>query len=92
MNLKELLGESYREDMTLAEVEEALKGKKLADLSTGNYVDKKKYEDLASKSQEKDAKIKELESKAPETITPENYDNDMQELATLRAEKKNNDF
>lgn len=92
MNLKELLGESYREDMTLAEVDEALANKKLADLSKGEYVAKKKYDDIVAKMEEKDAKIIELESKAPETITPENYDNDMQELASLREEKKTNEF
>ena len=34
MNLKELLGDAYREDMTLEEVEEALKDLNLADPST----------------------------------------------------------
>jgi hypothetical protein len=33
--LKELLGNAYREDMTLAEVEEATKAMNLADLSGG---------------------------------------------------------
>ena len=92
MSLKELLGEVYREDMTLQEIEEVLKDKKLVDLSKGEYVAKKKYDDLAAKVSEKDAKINELESKAPETITPENYENDMQELASLREEKKTNEF
>lgn len=92
MSLKELLGEVYREDMTLQEIEEVLKDKKLVDLSKGEYVAKKKYDDLAAKVSEKDAKISELESKAPETITPENYENDMQELASLREEKKTNEF
>lgn len=44
MNLKDLLGESFKEDMTFADIETALAGMKLADLSTGNYVDKNKYE------------------------------------------------
>lgn len=92
MSLKELLGEVYREDMTLQEIEEVLKDKKLVDLSKGEYVAKKKYDDLAAKVSEKDAKISELESKAPETITPENYENDMQELNALREEKKTNEF
>jgi hypothetical protein len=92
MSLKELLGEVYREDITLQEIEEVLKDKKLVDLSKGEYVAKKKYDDLAAKVSEKDAKISELESKAPETITPENYENDMQELASLREEKKTNEF
>lgn len=92
MSLKELLGEVYREDMTLQEIEEVLKDKKLVDLSKGEYVAKKKYDDLAAKVSEKDAKISELESKAPETVTPENYETDMQELNALREEKKTNEF
>lgn len=41
--LQEMLGESYKEDMTLEEVANFFEGKKFADLSTGNYVDKNKY-------------------------------------------------
>ena len=43
--LRELLGESYKEGMTLAEAEKALEGKRLVDLFTGEYVSKAKYED-----------------------------------------------
>ena len=99
MTLKELLGEAYREDMTFAEIESALAGKKLTDLSTGEYVSKKKYDDevvkrtaLETSIQEKDNKIAELENRAPQVVNPENYDNDMQELATLRNEKKANEY
>lgn len=41
--LKALLGESYKEGMTIEEIGNFFKGKKFADLSTGNYVDKNKY-------------------------------------------------
>ena len=41
--LQALLGDSYKEGMTIEEVGEFFKGKKFADLSTGNYVDKNKY-------------------------------------------------
>lgn len=43
MNLEELLGEAYKEDMSLTDIKNALAGKKLVDLSTGQYVDKSKY-------------------------------------------------
>lgn len=92
MTIKELLGDAYREDMTLAEIESALAGKKLADLSTGEYVAKKKYDDEVAKRTTLEAKVTELENKAPEVVNPENYDNDMQELATLRNEKKANEY
>lgn len=53
MNLKEILGEAYHEGMTYEEVATALSGMKLADLSTGAYVDKNKYEaDVKAKDTE----------------------------------------
>jgi hypothetical protein len=42
-SLKELLGETYKEGMTFAEIETALNGKKLVDLSDGQYVSVGKY-------------------------------------------------
>ena len=42
-SIKELLGEDYRDDMTVAEIEAALASKKFADLSTGQYVALGKY-------------------------------------------------
>lgn len=52
--LKDILGEAYREDMTLADIESALSDKKLADLSSGEYVSKGKlmdYETRAKKAE-----------------------------------------
>lgn len=43
-NIRELLGDAYKEGMTFAEVESALDGKDLVDLSTGKYVSKSKYD------------------------------------------------
>lgn len=43
-NLKGMLGEAYHDDMTAEEVNNFFAGKNFADLSTGNYVDKNKYE------------------------------------------------
>ena len=40
---KELLGDAYKEGMTLEEIESALNGKNLADLSSGQYVSVGKY-------------------------------------------------
>jgi hypothetical protein len=42
--IRELLGDAYKDDMTFAEVESALNGKNLVDLSTGMYVSKSKYD------------------------------------------------
>lgn len=41
--LKEILGDAYKSDMTLADIESALNGKNLADLSGGQYVSVGKY-------------------------------------------------
>lgn len=45
-NLKELLGESYKDGMSLTEVDEALSSKKIVDLASGQYVSKDKYKSL----------------------------------------------
>ena len=45
-NLKELLGDKYKEGMTVDEAEQALANIKLADISAGAYVSKDKYLDI----------------------------------------------
>ncbi len=60
--LKALLGDAYKENMTLEEVGEFFKGKKFADLSTGKYVDKDKYDtqvnNLTKQLNEKQSELK----------------------------------
>ena len=62
MNLKEVLGDAYKEGMTFDEVANFFEGKKFADLSTGNYVDKNKYESevstLKNQLSQKDTELK----------------------------------
>ena len=43
-NLKDMMGDAYKEDMTAEDVNNFFAGKKFTDLSTGLYVDKNKYE------------------------------------------------
>ena len=43
-NLKGLLGEAYHDGITAEEVNSFFAGKNFADLSTGQYVDKNKYD------------------------------------------------
>ena len=70
--LKALLGDAYKDGMTLEEVNNALKGKKLADLSTGKYVDKDKFDTqinslnakLSEREQELNAKLTDEEKNA----------------------------
>ncbi len=47
--LKDILGEAYRDDMTLADVESAIATMKLADLSSGDYVSKGKLTDYETR-------------------------------------------
>lgn len=64
MNLQEMLGDAFHEDMSLDEINTALSGKKFADLSTGNYVDAHKYQaDLEAKTNELTNVRKQLDAK-----------------------------
>lgn len=73
--LQALLGDSYKEGMTIEEIGEFFKGKKFADLSTGNYVDKNKYTNeintlnsqLSQTKQELNAKLSDDEKKAKDS-------------------------
>lgn len=70
-DLKELLGDAFREDMTLADIEAALSDKKLADLSTGKYTNAEKYAAAEKKAKEAEEKAKELEKKLKDKMTEE---------------------
>lgn len=62
--LQALLGDSYKDGMSIEEINTALKGKKFADLSTGAYVDKNKYDaDIKAKDETIKQKAQELASK-----------------------------
>lgn len=75
--LKELLGNAYRADMTLAEIEEATKAMNLADLSGGGYVSLGKYNALV---QERD----DYKTKYTDTLT----EAQKAEQAALEREKE----
>lgn len=73
-NIKNLLGDAYKEGMTLEEVDSALSNKKLVDLATGDYVAKGKYDNLESKYkalQSEHEQVKE-QTKDYETLKAEN--------------------
>lgn len=46
--LRQLMGDSFKEGMTLEDVSTFLKGKNFKDLSTGNYVDKNKFDNTVN--------------------------------------------
>lgn len=70
--LQALMGDAYKEGMTVEEIGKFFEGKKFGDLSTGNYVDKSKYENqvnsltakLSEKEQELNAKLTDEEKAA----------------------------
>ncbi len=57
--LRELLGDNYREDMTLEEVNSAIENMKLADLKTGNYVSVEKANGFEKRAKEAERKLAE---------------------------------
>ena len=75
--LKDILGEAYRDDMTLADIESAIATMKLADLSSGEYVSKGKlmdYETRAKKAEKALAeKLTEEEKAQIELAKKEEY-------------------
>lgn len=70
--LKALMGDAYKEGMTIDDVNAFFKGKKFADLSTGKYVDKDKFDTqvnslnakLSEQEQELNAKLTDAEKNA----------------------------
>lgn len=79
MNIQEMLGEAFREGMTIDEINTALSGKKFADLSTGQYVDKNKYNaDL----QAKDAELTKTKSELTARLT-----DDEKAAANIKAQE-----
>lgn len=63
--LKKLLGDKYKDDMTVEEIQEALKGMELVDKSTlPKSVDKATFDKTASDLAAANKKLKELESKS----------------------------
>ena len=57
--LRELLGENYREGMTLDEIDTAIAGMKLADLKSGNYVSIEKANGFEKRAKEAEKKLAE---------------------------------
>ena len=93
MNLQELLGADYVEGMSIDAINNALSTKKFADLSTGQYVDKNKYNTeinnlktaLANKDAELQGKLTDAEKEQNEKIAK---DNKIQELENLIKQQK----
>lgn len=58
-NIQSFMGTAYHDGITVEEIDSFLEGKKYADLSTGNYVAKDKYENLQLKLNESNENLKE---------------------------------
>ena len=87
-NLKDMMGDAYKADMTAEDVNNFFAGKKFTDLSTGLYVDKNKYErdvqslqaTIAEKQNALNAKLTDDEKAQQEKL---NKDKEIQRLTEL---------
>lgn len=62
--LQKLMGDSYKEGLTVEDITNFMKGKKFADLSQGSYVDINKYnDDVKDLKEQLDEKEKDLKAK-----------------------------
>lgn len=75
--LKDILGESYKDDMTLADIESVISSMKLVDLSNGEYVSKGKLTDYETRMKKAEKalqdKLTEEEKKQLEIEEREKY-------------------
>ena len=88
MDLKEMLGDAYKDGMTFDEINNFFADKKFADLSTGNYVDKNKYESEVKTLQEQlSAKDTELKNRLSEderaSLAQQEKDNEIERLKQM---------
>lgn len=91
MNLKEVLGDAYKDGMTFEEISNFFEGKKFADLSTGNYVDKNKYDsevkDLKNKLSAKENELKgKLSAEEQTALEQKQKDDEIERLKKLLTE------
>lgn len=91
-NLKGLLGEAYHDDITAEEVNSFFAGKTFADLSTGQYVDKNKYDrDIQSLNTTIQEKTNALNSKlTDDERASQEREQDKQEIQRLTELLKQN--
>lgn len=91
-NLKDMLGEAYHDDITAEEVNNFFSGKKFADLSTGLYVDKNKYDrDIQNLNNTINLKDEELNSKLNDDEKKDKFYKDQtKEIERLKSLLKEN--
>ena len=70
MDIQELLGTDYKEGMTVDDINTALQGKKIADLSSGEYI-RKEFADASAKekTQQLNKQIQDLQSQLDSKLT-----------------------
>lgn len=85
-NLKKLMGESYHDGITVEEVNSFIGSKKFVDLSSGNYVDKDKYNKVVAERDSIKSSLGELEEKTKD------YDTLKSENETFKGEKADADL
>lgn len=97
MNLKELLGADYTENMSVSDIDNILSTKKIADLSTGQYVGKDKYNTdiknlqqvIASKDTELQGKLTDSEKEQQEKLAKDNKIAELEKLVKQQQIENN---
>lgn len=88
MNLKDLLGDAYKDGMSFDEISAALQSKNLVDLSAGGYVDVNKYNrEVNDLKNQITAKDKEIQTNATKASGETNANQQL--IADLQEQLKN---
>lgn len=85
-NLKKLLGDAYKDGITVEEIDALIGKGKYVDLSTGNYVDKDKFGKVVAERDQLKSSFDELTEKTKD------YDSLKTENETFKVEKADNDL
>lgn len=100
MNIKEILGEDYSEDMTMSQLEEKLQDKNLVIWNDNKMISKSSYISLEERLERERNKRKEFEAKLSEIESANlteaekqkvEYDNLLNELNNMKLEKAKSD-
>ena len=87
MNLKELMGDAFKDGITVEEITSFFEGKKFADLGTGQYVDKNKFDNTVN---DLNKKLKDANTQLNAKMTDEekNQQAQQEQIAEIERLKK----
>lgn len=94
MELKDLLGESFKDGMTIDEINTALKNRNFADLSKGEYVSVDKFKKADKEAKEMQAELEKIKlaNMSEEEKRQAEIQNIMEELKEAKAQNERNNL